>query len=244
MAKRKPKKQKPKLTQTEELNKILLKRLMLLISILIFLVGAFAFFAPQLGSFFGIFSKYRNEEDETIIKPNPPIFSSIPNSTKNVKITINGYSQPGITIKLFVNGPEKAETVVGADGLFSFGNISLNSGRNTIFSKAVDAYGNESDKSSTYQIYVDKDVPEIEIESPKKGETVKNLDKRIKVRGSVNEKATIIINNRLAVQRPDFSFEILLGVQEGSVKIEIEATDEAGNQSKETIYVTYQRSSD
>lgn len=245
MPKRKPIKQRPiqKLSQTEELNKIFLKRLLILIVFLILIIGSFAFFAPELGTFFGIFSKYRNDDGKTIIRPNPPIFSSIPNSTKDTKIVINGYSKPGLTIKLYVNGPEIDETLVGSDGLFQFGNIHLNQGRNTIFAKAVDSYGNESEKSSTYQIVVDAEAPKIDIESPKNGETIKNLDKRVSVKGSVNEKATIIINEKLAVQRPDMSFEILLGVEEGSTKISIKATDEAGNQSEEVLYIKYERKS-
>ncbi len=63
------------------------------------------------------------------------------------------------------------------------------------------------------------------------------------IRGKVSEKAKIRINDRLVVQKPDLSFEFLLGVSEGDVNIKVEATDEAGNTKVLVVQIEYKRES-
>jgi hypothetical protein len=233
-----------KKTTKQELSRRLTLSLIGIVALTLITFISLSFFAPQIGSLFGLISKYRNQEEEQLaVKPNPPILSDLPNATKDKEIDINGYAQPGMTVKLYVNGPEKDSTTVGADGLFTFTEVNLNSGRNTIFAKAFDTYNTESDKSKTYVLNVDTKKPELDIEEPDDGETVRNLNERVTVEGKVNEKANVTVNGKIAVVRPDLSFEFLLGVKEGSVEINVVATDEAGNQTEETIYIKYEKKS-
>jgi len=232
-------------TSTEELNRRLFITLLAIVGLVVLLVVSFVFFAPQVGSFFGLFSANRNQPDDiTIVKPDQPVFSNIPKATKNNSITLNGYTQPGYSVKLFVNGPEVSKVVAGADGIFTFNDIKLIDGQNTIFAKTVDNTNVESDSTNIFNIYVDKEKPKIDIESPKDGDKIKNLDKRITIIGKVSEKSHVKINDKIAILKPDLSFEFLLGVQnEGNVKITIVATDEAGNDNKKEITVNYERES-
>lgn len=226
----------------DELVSKLMKTISINLIILTVIIISVIFFAPKIGSFFGIFSKYRNSADDTaLIKPNPPILSNIPYATKENKLNITGYAQPGMTVKLFTNGPESGQTIVSADGIFNFSDISLIDGRNTIFAKAIDSYQSESDKSQTFVILVDKSKPKLEIDSPGDGDTIRNLDKRVTITGKLNEKCTVLINERLAVLKPDFTFEFLLGVSEGENKIKVKAIDEAGNESEKEFKITYVR---
>lgn len=228
----------------EILQKRLKKVLTLLVGIPIVLILLFTFFAPAIGTFFGLLSKNRNKDDNVaVIKPNPPVFASIPNATKEEKINVTGYAQPGMTVVLFVNGPEKGRTTVGSDGVFTFDNVDLNNGKNIIFAKSIDSSNNESDPSSTYTLQVDKQKPKLEITSPEDGKEVRNLDGRIKISGKISEKGTVKINGKQAVVRPDLTFDFLLGVDQGDVKITIEATDEAGNSEIEVLNVKYKKSS-
>jgi len=59
---------------------------------------------------------------------------------------------------------------------------------------------------------------------------IKNLNKRIEIEGKINEKATITINEKNAIQNSDLSFTYLLSVDEGDVKIKIEANGFSGKQ--------------
>lgn len=226
----------------EELTKKLFSTVGIIIVFIIFITLSFTVFAPAFGSIFKIFSK-KSTGNELVIKPNTPVFSQLPNATKESKIKINGYAQQGTTIKVYVNGPEKASTVTGNDGLFVIENVELIKGRNTIFAKAISQNGVESDTTQTFIIIYDTEAPKIEIETPKDGSTVKNLDKRITVKGKVNEKATITINNQTAIVRSDLTFEQVIGVNEGKVEIKIKAIDEAGNEKEEIIKINYQKTS-
>ena len=214
-----------------------------ILGIIIFSISSLLLFPTQVGSFFGFFSKHRNETPyQPTAKPSTPVFENAPESVKDTKITLNGRATPGTTVKLFVNGPEKATTTTGSDGIFTFVDVPLILGRNLLFAKALDNKGVESDTSKFLSIKVDKDSPKVEITNLKDGYTVKNLNKRIEVIGTVSEKANITINDKYIIQKSDFSFDYWLGVEEGNVKIKVVATDPAGNKTEKEITVTYSKS--
>ncbi|MCA9302445.1 hypothetical protein KDA10_03765, partial [candidate division WWE3 bacterium] len=91
---------------------------------------------------------------------------------------------------------------------------------------------------------VDTIEPKIEITAPEKDKTVKNLNERVLIQGKISEKATIRINDRLAVQKPDLTFEFILGVKQGEVEVTVEAVDEAGNKKEEKLKFTYLKQSE
>lgn len=201
-------------------------------------------FAPEMGAFFGYLSLNKGQVDDQLpIKPSAPVFVDTPSATKSLNIDIKGVTQPGFIVEIFVNGPKKGSVVADKNGEFNFAKVTLIEGKNRIYAKAINDEGIESDKSQTLEITVDRKAPEIEIESPKEGETVRNLDGRIQITGKVNEKASIRINDRQAITKSDLTFSILLGVDEGDVEIKIEAIDEAGNKSEETYVVKYSKGS-
>lgn len=219
------------------------------------LVGIFAFiflgvisinfFGPQIGAMFGFISVNRNSEGpKAKAALSTPSFMEVPDAVNEKVITVQGYAKEGENVKLYVNGPSVGEVLVGGDGKFIFENVELIDGRNTIFAKTVNSKGDESNKSETHVVIVDKEKPTIEVERPTDGDVVKNLNERVFIKGKVSEKATIRINDRLAVQKPNLEFEFLLGVNEGDVVITIEATDEAGNTEVEKIGIKYEKESD
>lgn len=224
----------------KELRDRLRKRMIGIWIIVIIGVLSLFIFAPQVGSLFGYFSKYRNDPGYIPTpKPMPPVFIDAPKAINKESITLTGNALPGSLIKIFVNGPEKGSTTTGNDGIFTFSNINLNIGTNTIFAKSYDDKGNESASSEFLVINYDKDAPKITIEKPKDGDTIKNLDKRIEIEGKIDEKATITINEKTAIQKSDLSFDYFMSVSEGDVEIKIEVTDIAGNKSTEEIKVKY-----
>lgn len=208
-------------------------------------LALFVFFGPTIGSLFGIVSINRNFDNDTDkVAPPPPIFDNPPKAVKDKSVTLKGFAEAGTTVKLFVNGPEKATTVTTAEGTFEISGIELIDGRNSLFAKTADSAGNESDKSATLNIEVDSTNPKIDIESPKNGDVVRNLNRRVFITGKLSEKATVTINDKLAVLRPDFTFEFPLGVEPGKREIKIKAVDEAGNTAEETISITYLQESE
>ena len=232
-----------RMTQEEMLLQKLYKSVGGLLAVVLLLFILLNFFGPQIGSFFLLISKNRNNEIVDKIAPSAPVFSQVPEAVKDKKLTLNGITEPSATVKLYVNGPEKAQTTADNDGRFTFVDIELNSGNNTLFAKAVDANQNESEKSKTFTIAFDDKKPEIDILVPKNGEEISNLDKRVLVQGKLNEEAEVKINGRQAVVKSDHTFELLLGVNEGDVEIKIEAKDKAGNIATKSIFIKYTKSS-
>lgn len=226
----------------EQLTKRLFLYTGITIGLIVITVLSLTVFAPTFGSLFKIFAK-KGFGTEIVIKPNKPIITQLPNATKNKAISINGYSQEGNTIKLYVNGPEKGSAVTDGEGKFTFDNVELIKGRNTIFVKSIDSKNNESDPSSTYIINLDEDAPKVEITSPKKDEVIKNLDSRVTIKGKLSEKGTVTINDQITIVKSDLTFEHTLGVKEGKTEIKVKAIDEAGNEKEEKITVNYQKTS-
>lgn len=227
----------------EQLTKRLFLHTGITLSLIIIAILSLTVFAPAFGSLFKIFAK-KGFGNELIIKPNQPVLTQVPTATKNKNINLSGYSQEGNTVKIFINGPEKGSTVTDGEGKFTFDNLELIKGRNTIFLKSIDSKNNESDPSNTYVINFDEDAPKIDIVSPKKDELVKNLDSRVTIKGKLNEKATLTINNQIAIVKSDLTFEHTLGVKEGKTEVTIKAVDEAGNEKEEKVSVNYQKKSD
>ncbi len=227
------------MSNKKSINQILAKRILILAILVGTSVVIMIRFAPKIGSLFGRISVNRNATITTP-KPNtpPPIFIEIPRSVNKTKINLRGLSSPKTKIELYVNGPKKQEVLTDTSGEFLFTDVVLNKGKNTIFAKVADS---ENSKSDVITIRYDDEKPEIEIETPKNDEIIENLDERIVIKGEVNEEADIRINDKVAIQKPDNSFSLLLGVKEGEVKITIEATDLAGNKTEETIKVFYRK---
>lgn len=231
--------------QKRELTWMLKMSLLGIIGFIFIAVVVFKFFTPQVGALFGFLSIYRNDNGpQAVVNLTPPTFYDVPEATKDKTVNIKGYAPSGSTVVLYVNGPEKARSLVGGDGQFLFDGVTLIDGRNTFFAKTVDDKGNESNKSETKTIVVDTKKPDISIDQPKDGDTITNLDKRVLVKGSVSEKAKISVNDKLAVLKPDLTFEYLLGVSSGNVEITVKAVDEAGNEKSESVKIKYVEGSD
>lgn len=200
----------------------------------------FVFFTPVLGSILGRISKLgKSNEEQNIKAPPPPYFYSPPTITNQKQILLKGAAEPGNKILLYVNGPLVDSTIADSGGNFTFNVKNLIEGKNTIYARTEDSKKNLSEKSQIIELVYDNQKPEIKIFEPKDKSVVKNLNQRVLVTGWVSEKAEVRINEKLAILKSDNTFELLLGVKEGEVEINVEAIDEAGNKSEEKIKITY-----
>ena len=214
------------------------------IVILIWLVGLKLL--SGLDNFWNILGRNRGDRikitAEDTIAPQPPYLSQPPKATKEKKISVSGVSEDESEIELFVNDKSLEKTLADKEGKFNFSNIPLDSGVNTLYAKAKDAKGNESGKSTTYTITVSDDKPVITLESPKDGDKFEGkINRTITVKGAVKPvEVEITINGTLAIVDENGNFSLKMSLdQNGENEILIKAKDLAGNETIQTVKVTY-----
>ncbi|MBI4091281.1 hypothetical protein HY419_00850, partial [candidate division WWE3 bacterium] len=213
-----------------------------IITILLSTFLIFNFLGPQIFSTLGLLSldRFKKKADEKIVSQTPA-FGDIKKVTNQKTITIHGFSEPGSLIRLFLNGPEVSSTTSDSEGGFTFNDVNLLSGQNIIFAKAESRDKIESEKSETVYITYDNSKPEIKILSPKNDEEIQSVDTRVKVKGFVNEEATVTVNSHLSIVDSEGNFESLINVKDGENVIAVMAIDEAGNESSSSIKIKFDK---
>ena len=169
----------------------------------------------------------------------PPRF--IPNfeATNSAQITIDGYSNEGNTIELFVNGEKSGKVVVSKDGVFNFSDVVLNDGDNTITAIATGTNGKKSSETAPLKILYKKDPPKLEVDNPKDGDSFSGDSKDITIKGKTDLDTKVYINERIVIVSDDGSFEFKFTLSEGDNVIKIQAIDGAGNKKESEVKVKY-----
>jgi competence protein ComGC len=170
--------------------------------------------------------------------PAPPQFEDIPEFTNDENLEITGRSENGATIIIHTNG-DTSEVVANSDGEFNFV-FNLDKGENTINAKAKDTVGNVSTQTKTYAIYFDNTEPELEVSSPADGTSFYGSGQRqIQVKGTVDEKVNLTINERVVTVKDDGSFSYSTTLNEGTNTFEVKAIDPSSNESSSTFSINF-----
>lgn len=213
----------------------------------IFLAGAivvflFFFGLPLVARFSTFIADLRKDSQPVDITdttpPAPPRIDSLPEVTKAKVVEINGSTEEGATVILYLNSKEE-ELIADKDGKFTF-DFRLNDGKNIISVMAIDRAGNESQESKTITVTYDNDPPELLIESPADGESFFGASQRqLTIKGSTDEDASITINDRVVVVNSDGSFTFATTLSDGENTFSIKSVDGAENETEVSISVTY-----
>lgn len=178
-------------------------------------------------------------ETKDVIPPSPPRMKPLSEATNSAQINIQGFAEPGSTVKIFLSGITEAETITDNDGLFSYTGINLTLGKNEIYTLATDAAGNTSQESGRLVIFYDDVAPNLEVSEPPDGKEFFGPEGGIKIKGKTEEGATVYINGHLAIVGFEGNFEYPLNLSQGENPIKITAMDKAGNQTEKEIKVNY-----
>lgn len=209
----------------------------------IVLLIVFIFFGlPAIAKFVGFLSDLRtgttpiDVNDKT--PPAPPQITPPPEATKEQKVQIEGKTEAGATVKLFLNDKED-ETVADKDGKFTV-NFLLRKGENTFAASAKDLAGNESQKSKEYTIIFDNQAPILDISSPSDGTTFYGSKQRqILIEGKTEIGASLTINDRFVSVAEDGTFVFGTSLADGNNTFNIKAEDKAGNKTEKSLSVTF-----
>lgn len=172
-----------------------------------------------------------------IIAPAPPRLFISNEYVNQEKIEIEGSAESGSSITVDVNGIT-FETVADINGEFSL-KIKLKEGKNKIFATAKDSAGNLSQNSQVYEIVYDITAPTIKISQPTEGQEFSGAEKQIQIKGSLNEKGSLVVNSQSVYVSTDGKFETKIELKEGENKFEFTASDLAGNQTQTSLTVIY-----
>lgn len=175
------------------------------------------------------------------IPPPPPLLQSLPKATNEDSLAVSGFSEPGARVALFLNSSKIDEILVDSEGGFSFEQVALSEEENRIYVQACDQAGNESKPSNECLVIYDKKPPELVIESPVDGTKIeKEEERQTEFRGTTEPGTQLTIGGFWARVDEEGKFSHLFRLEEGKHKIEVVAKDEAGNETKVEVTVTYE----
>ncbi len=164
--------------------------------------------------------------------------ASVPQATKDNKITVTGTTSPDIQVEIILNQARVAQTTSDAQGNFETSPITLVRENNTIQVKATDATGNV--KVLTYNVDIDMKPPAVNY-----GQIPAGIQTRaLTLTGSSNEPITLKYRlnstlNYTSLGQMSTTFTASIDLQDGMNKLELLAEDRAGNADTQVFDITY-----
>jgi hypothetical protein len=186
-----------------------------------------------------------NSKDSAVITNNdttppvPPVLSPILSATNSAKLKVEGYGEPATTLELKVNDESVKKVLLGNDGSFSFSDIILNPGSNTIVATSKDSAGNLSNPSKIWTILLKKKGPTLEVRDPTDGQNFDHSHQTITIKGKTDPQTQLSVNDRFVFVKDDGTFEYSLKLSDGDNTLTFKATDTAGNETKLERKVKY-----
>lgn len=180
-------------------------------------------------------STSQDQQDITYVAP--PTVNTLPNATNKPQITVNGIGQKNADISLYVNNQLVDKTSVDSSNKFTFSNVALQSGQNTIQTKA--AIGDkESAFSDSITISYLKNPPALSIAQPQDGQGFnKSSSPTVSVEGQTDAGAKVTVNGFWAIVDDTGKYNYLYTLNDGDNDIKVVATDAAGNQTTKEIHI-------
>jgi hypothetical protein len=167
-----------------------------------------------------------------------PDLTPMGNATNSAKINVSGSSTIDKSrVKLYVNGVLADTTNINDKNEFNFQNIAIDQGDNEIKAKTVTPEGKESDFSSPITVTYTNKAPDLSIEYPQDGQTLKEDQQTLHGKTSAGSKVTV--NGFWAIVDDQGRFTYNIKLQNGDNTLKIEATDSAGNKTSKEIKVTF-----
>jgi len=199
------------------------------------------FFLSNVNSFWSLFRKKDIYEVKDTVPPTAPYLEPLSEATQSSVIDVKGQAEPGVKLILYLDDSKNSETVTDNDGSFAFTNIPVGVFDTKIYVNATDDAGNVSKPSITYDIKQDNEAPELEITTPKDGETYKSTGHSYDVTGKTEPRSTVLVNDQLAIMTPTGEFSASLRLEEGANTIKVVAKDKAENETEKSVYIKFEK---
>jgi bacillopeptidase F len=165
-----------------------------------------------------------------------PTLNSLPLYSNKAKIPISGTGEAGAVVTIYRNEQKIADQLVGNDGQFSFNGINLKAGEN-IFTAKQSIDTSESPESKAASVTLDMLPPKLSVDKPADGSS--SNSQYIFVSGHADTASYVMINDHQSVVGQDGLFNGVAQLQNGSNKVTVTATDDAGNKTTVVKTVNY-----
>jgi len=196
---------------------------------------------PLLIKFSIILGNSKSKKDitnENIVPPLAPRLIVPFEATSSSKIKIDGFAEAGAEVELLKNEQSIGKTEVTIDGNFSFTNIELDDGENNFSAIATKENSGSSDVSKITSIIYDTVSPELTMSNPSEASlTVDSAD--FDIIGKSEKGVSVTINGKVAVVDNEGNFKLKIQLSPSKNNIEIIVKDEALNETKKIISITY-----
>lgn len=177
-----------------------------------------------------------SEQDLSYIAP--PYLDPAEEATNSARINVTGSTTVDkATIKLYVNDVLADQTKPNSKNEFRFKNIELEKGSNKLKAKTVTEQGKESGFSDEITITYSDKAPELTIEYPQDGQTLKSNEQ--KITGKTESGATVTVNGFRAIVEPNGAFSYNIKLSDGDNTLKFVTTDSAGNKTEKEIKVKF-----
>jgi hypothetical protein len=208
---------------------------------ILFAVFILVFGLPFLIKFSVLLGDMKKNNNDTENKTLPPLAPRlvIPfEATNSATIGVSGFAEAKVEVELFKNEVSIGKTTVTESGDFAFEKISLDDGENNFSAVASSEKTGAGDGSTPIVVVYDKQAPNLKLTNPSESSlTVDYAD--FDIIGESEKNASISVNGRLAVVDDEGKFKLKIQLNTGKNDVEVIARDDAGNETKSTVAITY-----
>lgn len=190
-----------------------------------------------------LFSNINDEEANAINQDDDNFFGSLffndpESATNSASLMLSGSVTNYDTVTLYINNVKAAEVKPDDDGYFEEEVGDLTPGDNEIYARASVKGKKHVEKSEVHMVSYLNQKPTLEVSEPAPNSRTNNQE--VMVKGSTTGK-TVRINNSPVVTNAEGGFQKSVRLKEGENIITVTTADEAGNEEKIQMKVTYEK---
>lgn len=160
-------------------------------------------------------------------------------ATNSAQILMSGAVTEFNEVEYFINNVSVKKEKIAANDQFSEEIGKLKTGSNKIYVVVQNTKAKQKKQSEVFSVLYKKEKPKLEIESPKDGDTTNKNE--LSINGKTDKDVEITVNKSHVVVDLEGNFSKTVRLQEGENKIEVVATDIAGNEEKQTLTIKYDK---
>lgn len=176
--------------------------------------------------------------EEKIMPPLAPRILRDFEATNSATIKIKGFAEAKVKVELYKNEISIGSTEVSENGDFFFDKIDLSAGDNYFSAIASTDKSGNSDESEIINVVYDTVAPSLTLTNPSEESlSVDSID--FDIVGKTDKGSSVLINNKIVKVDDNGDFKEKWQLTIGKNDLVVIARDDAGNETKKSISITY-----